>query len=118
MKRRILYIFLFVFVANTMVVSVWAKPCMFNSGSMTMQTDMIMSDEMPCHDRQGTYEQDQHHDCKSFCLCLSVFFSQVPIIYIDSLDFLNVKSTQFIINDALVDSIATPPLFRPPIFPS
>jgi hypothetical protein len=89
-----------------------------NGSSMAAQTDIAMSDEMPCHDTQGSHEQDQHHDCKSFCLCLSVFVSQVPIIYVDSLHFPNVKSTQFIINDVLIDSIATPPLFRPPILPS
>lgn len=99
-----------------MVVSAWAKPCNFDSGSsMTMQTDMSMSDEMPCHDMQDSHSQDQLHDCKSLCLCLSVFVSQVPIIYADILHFPNVKSTQFIINDALIDSIANPPLFRPPI---
>ena len=117
MKPVILYAFLIVFVANTTVVSAWAKSCMLNAGSSPEQTDVSMSDDIPCHGEHGYNEQnhEQNHKCEDLCLCLNVLVSQTPIIFVSSLHFPAMKATSYLISKVTVASIATSPLFRPPI---
>lgn len=120
MRRLTLYIFLFVFLANTMIASVWAMPCMMDKGLISQQLDVSEiavnnSSDFPCHDMQDNKEQDESQGCEDLCLCLNVLVSQTPIIYSDNLIISALSTTHFSISNETIASINSAPLFRPPI---
>lgn len=74
-----------VFLANTVIVSAWAKPCL-NGGSMntpaqsmTNHGDMDMAN-MPCEDMQQNQSQNDTQHCDGICLCLHVSIHQSPTL--------------------------------------
>jgi hypothetical protein len=72
-----------VFLANTVIVSAWAKPCLnggvigspAQSQSMMEHGDMSMS-SMPCEDMQKTQNQNDTQHCDGVCLCLHASMHQ------------------------------------------
>lgn len=117
MKKLALFIFAVMFLANTVVVSAWAKPCLMNSpAEMSQDMDTSMSSDMPCHDNQN--EQKTKH-CDGICLCAHASISQTPII--NQSESLNapVSSSDYLTgNNETVNSRATAPPRRPPKFNS
>lgn len=76
-----------VFLANTVIVSAWAKPCL-NSGAMDVpmqsqsmidHSDMGMPN-MPCEDMQQNQDQNDTQHCDGVCLCLHVSMHQSPTL--------------------------------------
>ena len=115
MKKLFVFILMVTFLANTIVVSAWAKPCM-KSSSMAMAQDMRanMDADMPCHDEE---QQSQTQHCDGLCLCLPVALAQTVILNdVDVLEPLDISEVQFTISqDALVSRQTAPPR-RPPKF--
>ena len=115
MKKLFVFILMVTFLANTIVVSAWAKPCM-KSSSMAMAQDMRanMDADMPCHDEE---QQSQTQHCDGLCLCLHVVMAQTVILNdVDVLEPLDISEVQFTISqDALVSRQTAPPR-RPPKF--
>jgi hypothetical protein len=69
------------FLANTLVVSAWAKPCMMEdmkSAEMSQNMDM---DEVPCHEEKKSEKQDPNNHCEGVCLCLHVSLNQTPVLF-------------------------------------
>ena len=85
MKRFSIVLLMTMFLANTTVVSAWAKPCMMNDTEMTeMSSNSDMGDMPPCHEENKSEKQDpQQSDtnhCEGVCLCLHVSITQTPVL--------------------------------------
>jgi len=85
MKRFSIVLLMTMFLANTIVVSAWAKPCMMNdmigSGEMTeMSQNSDMGDKPPCHEENKSEKQDPNNHCEGVCLCLHVSLTQTPVL--------------------------------------
>lgn len=113
MKPLSLYLLFFVFLANTMIASVWAQPCVMDKDSMPMQSDVSMMGEIPCHDEQE--DEPQNQNCEELCLFLNVLISQASIISSDVLSVPASKSIHILIENESINSIESLPLYRPPI---
>jgi len=114
-KPLSLYLLLFVFLANTMIASVWAQPCVMGKDLMPMQSDASLIDEMPCHDMQEDESQNQDQNCEELCLFLNVLISQASIISSDNLSVSTSKSIHTLIDNDSINSIESLPIYRPPI---
>jgi hypothetical protein len=74
-----------IFLANTVIVSAWAKPCL-SGGAMntsTEQPESMMEHsgmDMPCEDMQQNDDQDDTQHCDGVCLCLHVSTHQSPTL--------------------------------------
>lgn len=111
-----------VFLANTIIVSAWAKPCL-NGGAMdtsahseTMMDDgdMDMSN-MPCEDMQQNQEQNETQHCDGVCLCLHVSTHQSPTLNNPlSISMPALVSMKHTLNDDRFTGISTSTLKRPP----
>lgn len=115
MKSYFLFAFIFVFLANIMVASVWAMPCVMDKDLMSQQIDINKSAEMPCHIEQEKTKKDEDQNCDDLCLCLNVLVSQTPIFNSCNFSITAVSPTHFSIRDEKIASIILAPLFRPPI---
>jgi hypothetical protein len=113
MKKLALFIFAFMFLANTLVVSAWAKPCMMDSPTqMSQDMDASMSGDMPCHD-ENTQGQSPH--CDGVCLCLHVLMSQTLITHdAETLKAPAIISERFATDHDLILTRGSLPLRRPP----
>ena len=89
MKRFSIVLLMTMFLANTTIVSAWAKPCMMNdtisNGEMTeISSNSDMGDIPPCHEEnkleiQNPQQSDTNH-CEGVCLCLHVSITQTPVL--------------------------------------
>lgn len=85
MKRFSIVFLMVMFLANTVVVSAWAKPCMMNDTEMTeMSQKFDMGDMPPCHEENKSEKQDSQQSntnhCEGVCLCLHVSITQTPVL--------------------------------------
>ncbi len=85
MKRFSIVLLMTMFLANTTVVSAWAKPCMMNDTEMAeMSQKSDMGDMPPCHEENKSEKPDpQQSDtnhCEGVCLCLHVSITQTPVL--------------------------------------
>lgn len=108
--RRFAVLFLAIaFLANTITVAAWAKPCM-TSGDVSMTTT---SSEMPCHEKKEQKPPNKH--CEGICLCFHVSISQTPIL---GSDIAYIKqgriAEKFVISNENKASLAVTPPRRPP----
>lgn len=85
MKRFSIVLLMTMFLANTTVVSAWAKQCMMNDTEMTeMSQKSDMGDMPPCHEENKSEKQDPQQSginhCEGVCLCLHVSITQTPVL--------------------------------------
>lgn len=81
MKKFSIVLLMTMFLANTIVVSAWAKPCMMNDMEMTkMSQKSDMGDMPPCHEENKSEKQDPLNHCEGICLCLHVSLTQTPVL--------------------------------------
>ena len=85
MKKLSIVLLIAMFLANTVVVSAWAKPCMMNDMEMTeMSQNSDMGNMPPCHEENKSEKLDpQNSDtnhCEGICLCLHVSLTQTPVL--------------------------------------
>ena len=72
-----------VFLANTVTVSAWAKPCLNdNVSSVSQILNDIKQDMgiMPCEEMQKNKNQNDNQHCDDVCFCMHISSSQTPII--------------------------------------
>lgn len=112
------------FLANTVIVSAWAKPCL-NGGAMNAPAqsqsmmdhgdmDMDMSN-MPCEDMQGNQGGQDTQHCDGVCLCLHVSTQQSPTLNNPlSLSMPALVSLKHSFMDDRYTGISTSTLKRPP----
>lgn len=79
MKRFILFISAFMFLANTFAVSAWAKPCIMLNEPSPIATMSDGLDVPPCHKQQENNKSPLKH-CKGLCLCFHASINQTPIL--------------------------------------
>ena len=116
MKRFILIFTVFMFVANTVAVSAWAKPCM-NINEASHAADLGKAggtENMPCHEKQDQKGPLKH--CDGICLCFHISVHQTPVLtpYDDYPDMPLTASERLIGQDDHVSSILMAPPHRPP----
>jgi hypothetical protein len=80
MKQFSIVLLMTMFLANTVVVSAWAKPCMMNDMEMTEMSRKADMGEMPCHEENKSEKQDPNNHCEGVCLCLHVSLTQTPVL--------------------------------------
>ncbi len=80
MKRFSIVFLMVMFLANTVVVSAWAKPCMMNDTEMSEMPLNSDVGEMPCHEENKSEKQDPLKHCEGVCLCLHVSLTQTPLL--------------------------------------
>lgn len=111
-----------VFLANTVIVSAWAKPCL-NGGAMDapvqsqsmMDHDNMDMSNMPCEDMQQNQDQNNTQHCDGVCLCLHVSTHQSPTLNNPlSLSMPALVSVKHDLIDDRFTGISTPTLKRPP----
>ena len=111
MKRLILIFTMAMFLANTFVVTAWAKPCV-GSANASVTMEMAASTDMPCHNKS---QEDTQHHCDGLCICLHVSTSQTPIVNNASIH--NISLTQSVVwafsNEHIISRHPSPP-HRPP----
>jgi hypothetical protein len=81
--KRFSIVFLMVmFLANTTLVSAWAKPCMMNDDTAMseMSSSSDMGDTPPCHEENKSEKQAPLKHCEGICLCLHVSLTQTPLL--------------------------------------
>lgn len=122
MKHFILMFVAVMFLANTVALSAWAKPCI-NIGMSSSSQHMANMDEMPCHENTNedinkdtnNQQKPATQHCDGLCLCFHVSINQTPVLS----DMVNIDMphTQ---KDRLLDqvkrfaSMATAPPSPPP----
>jgi len=113
-KKLAIVIFTFLFLANIVVASAWAEPCLMNGHQPAMEKMKLHNmDEMPCHGQQD--EQPKQSHCESICLCVHVstssglFSNNVSAFHVPVL-----KSVRIMRNDDDMVSRSTSPPRRPP----
>lgn len=118
MKNLAVFIFMVMFLANTIVVSAWAKPCMMGSDiQMSQDMDTSMDADMPCHDKEQKNQNNPNKHCDGVCLCMHVSINQTPIINdIDALAFPAASKQNIVISQDNLKSRSTLPARRPPKF--
>ena len=84
MKKLSIVLLMAMFLANTVIVSAWAKPCMMNDMEMTEVSQNSDMGDMPCHEenkseKQAPQNSDTNH-CEGVCLCLHVSLTQTPVL--------------------------------------
>lgn len=119
MKKMTVLTLLFVFIANTFVLSAWAKPCMHDvTVEETQEVTKSMTYDMPCHEHSVDNKEkpeSQNTHCDSVCLCLHISLHQTPILgYINPLDFSVNSKQQIIISPDNLTSRSILPPRRPP----
>jgi len=113
-----------VFLANTVIVSAWAKPCL-NGGAMDapapeqsqsmMDHGDINMSNMPCDQMQQNEDQQDTQHCDGVCLCLHVSTHQSPTLNNPlSLSMPTLVSIKHALNDDRFTGISTSTLKRPP----
>jgi len=111
-----------VFLANTVIVSAWAKPCLnggamdspAQSQSMLDHGDMDMSN-MPCEEMQQNQDRQDTQHCDGVCLCLHVSTHQSPTLNNPlSLSMPTLVSMKHDFIDDRFTGISTSTLKRPP----
>lgn len=115
MKRVFVYIILTCLLANTSVVSAWAKPMV---GEMTISSSLsdmdVMENTLPCHEMDKVLQTDRNH-CESLCFCAHVSSHSAAFLNsfneIDS--FITTKARFAIVDDASPSLNPIPPE-RPP----
>lgn len=81
MKRFLITFLMTMFLANTFVMSAWAKPCMINDKEITeMSLSSDSGDMLPCHEENESEKTDPNNHCEGICLCLHVSTSQTPVL--------------------------------------
>ncbi|MCI5060576.1 MAG: hypothetical protein MRY79_05845 [Alphaproteobacteria bacterium] len=81
MRKTGLYILMVMFLANTTLVSAWAKPCMTDGTEMSEISSFSgMGDVPPCHEENNSKKQDTLNHCEGVCLCLHVSLTQTPLL--------------------------------------
>ena len=81
MKRFSIVFLMVMFLANAVVVSAWAKPCMMNDTEMSViSSNSDMGDMPPCHEENKSEKQDPLNHCEGVCLCLHVSLTQTPVL--------------------------------------
>ena len=113
MKKLSLFIFGFMFLANTVVVSAWAMPCLMNESiAMSQHINSSMPDEMPCHEEQ---KEEKSKYCEGICFCFHTSVSQTPIMNgSESLNIPMAFSENLRAENEKMVSLATSPPRRPP----
>ena len=107
-----------IFLANTVIVSAWAKPCLnANPSSMPQVSDSMKQDmgNMPCEDMQQNDSQNDNQHCDGVCFCMHMSSSQTPTIGASSqfqMPF-TLKLSHDFTNDAIA-SLSYSPDKRPP----
>lgn len=112
MRKVVLYLISFVFVANTVVVSAAMKPCMQNFNHDSVQAESPLVSEEHCQS-QASQNQDKH--CFDACFCPAYSANHIPIIESDRFNALTYKDARITKLTALLISIPFSPLYRPPI---
>lgn len=96
-----------------MVLSAWVKPCLLEGqGNAVLSVGEYTVEEMPCHDEQVD-EQDMQ--CDGVCLCLNVLVTQTPVLGADHVYIPIDHLRRIAISNTFLYSLATTPLYRPPI---
>ncbi len=80
MKRFSIVLLMAMFLANTVVVSAWAKPCMMKDMEMTEMSQKSDMGDKPCHEENKSEKQDPNNHCEGVCLCLHVSITQTPVL--------------------------------------
>ena len=123
MKHFVLIFTALMFLANTVTVAAWAKPCASNMGAVSVQPmgDVAAGDDMPCHDQaeKNTGPDRKHNDtakhCDGLCLCVHASIHQTPVMLDDSLwNFPLVVPEKITVSNETVLSWASYPPRRPP----
>ncbi len=115
MKKFIWLFVITMFLANTIAVSAWAKPCI-GQDSMAMSQEVTMDSDMPCHEKAEKKDtKDTTKHCDGVCLCLHVSISQTPIFSSsDSVTAPEIGYVSFFDSQNAVVSHKTSPPLRPP----
>lgn len=117
MKRIILMFIAVMFLANTMTVSAWSKPCM-NMNAPSSSAKVVQMEDMPCHEdmkKEQNEQQSPTKHCDGLCLCFHVSINQTPVLNdTTSLDTPLNKSERLTTKNERVASMATAPPRRPP----
>jgi len=112
MRKIVLYLISFVFVANTIVVSAAMKPCMQDSTYDSVQSELLLVSEEHCQSQES---QQQEKHCFDTCFCPAYSANHTPIFESDRFNALTFKDARIIELTAFLISNLTSPLYRPPI---
>ena len=113
MKHLFLYVVLFMFVANNMVLAAWVKPCMSNDTQpMEISVEASVSEEMPCHEEESSQALMQ---CDGVCLCLNALVSQTPVLDSGYIFHSFNHAERIRVSEHVFASLISNPLYRPPI---
>ena len=107
-----------IFLANTVIVSAWAKSCLNVNPSSTSQMSDDMNHDMgktPCEDMQQNQNQNDTQHCDGVCFCMHMSSSQTPTIGESSIfqTPFSLKLSHDFINEAIA-SLSYSPDKRPP----
>ena len=79
MKHFVLIFTAIILIANTLVVSAWAKPCVGMIDAPQTAEKVMMMDGEPCHDDNRNEKSSNKH-CDGVCLCFHVSINQTPTL--------------------------------------
>ena len=117
MKRFLVFTFMFIFLANTTVVSAWAQFCMHDMSAPVSDTEIASQNGTPpCHQTENTKQSDnQNQLCDGSCLCASLSNNMPSLIRNSDHIRLPVTAKQlFIFDKYTLKSASQIPPKRPP----
>ena len=117
MKKLFIFALTVMLLANTTIVSAWAKPCPHNTDTPSMSGGMNAQDGLsPCHQKDDKKRSDnKNQSCEELCLFAQVSNSLGLLTRTNDSIYLPViiKQPFVIVNDTLA-SISQIPRKRPP----
>ena len=117
MKKLFIFALTVMLLANTTIVSAWAKPCPHNMDTPSMSGGMNVQDGLsPCHQKDDKKRSDnKNQSCEELCLFAQVSNSLGLLTRTNDGIYLPViiKQPFVIVNDTLA-SISQIPRKRPP----
>lgn len=113
MKRFISMFVVLMFLANTIIVSAWAKPCLSMNTASIHHT--IQKDDVPCHEGMNNEQKNPNQHCDGICLCFYVSTYQTPILNdVARFNFTDTHNNHHFYKSERVTSTASTPPSPPP----
>lgn len=118
MKKFSIVFLMVMFLANTVAVSAWAKPCAINDTEKSeMASNSDIGNILPCHEENMPEKQDPTKCCEGICLCLHISSTQMLLLTdYDILLNMVLRADSYNLYDESTPSRDTSPSHPPPIY--
>ena len=119
MRKVLVFVLMFMFLANTAIVSAWAKLCMHDVSASVSDTEIASQNGTPpCHQTENTKQSgNQNQHCVGLCLCAPISNNMSILMKNGDVDGIWLPVTikkLFVIDEDTLTSVSQMPAKHPP----